>query len=387
MISRPLSRRSFLTAACSAAAWPLVTPVVLAAAPGENRLVVIVLRGGMDGLGVVQPYGDPNWTALRPRLAAPPGEGLADLDGFFGLAAPFAPLLPLWKTGELGFAHAVSTPYRHRRSHFDGQDLLENGGSDAGGQMTPARDGWLNRAIGLIPGATPETAMAVGRDRLLLLSGTAPAGSWSPSSALTLADDERQMLSRLYEGDPLFARALEGAEALSGAGGQGGRETGAALAAFAADQLNGRARIAAFSLGGWDTHRAQNRALAAPARQLCDAVLALKDGLGANWRQTAVLAVTEFGRTARENGSEGTDHGTGGAMLIAGGAVRGGRVLGRWPGLGEGALFEDRDLMPTDDVRRHCAWTLAGLFGLPRSSLERDVFPGLEMGGDPRLLG
>lgn len=382
-----LSRRGFLAAACSAAAWPLVTPVVLAEAPGENRLVVIVLRGGMDGLGVVQPYGDPAFAALRPRTAGLPGQGLVDLDGFFGLADLFAPLLPLWQAGELGFVHAVSTPYRHKRSHFDGQDLLENGGGDAGGQLTPARDGWLNRAIGLIPGARANYAMAVGRENLLLLSGAARTGAWSPVNELRLEEDERHLLSRLYDGDPLFARAFGGAQALSnGEGERARREDGATLAAFAAQRLTGPARIAAFSLGGWDTHRKQRSVLQRPAGQLCDALLTLKAGLGQAWSRTAVIAVTEFGRTARENGSAGTDHGTGGAMLLAGGAVRGGRVLGRWPGLGEGALFEDRDLLPTDDLRRHAAWALAGLFGLPRAALERDVFPGLDLGTDPGLL-
>ena len=387
MTGPAFSRRAFLGTACSLAASPLVTPVVFAAAPGETRLVVIILRGGMDGLGVVQPYGDAGLSSLRPSLGRRPGNGIADLDGFFGLADPFADLLPLWKAGELGFVHAVSTPYRNKRSHFDGQDFLENGGNNTDGQLTPARDGWLNRALSRIPGARADTAMAVGQDNLLLLNGDAPTGSWSPTNELSLEDDERRLLSLLYAGDPLFQKALEGAERLSGrTGDAAARETGKTLAQFTAEQLNGPSRIAAFSLGGWDTHKKQQNALLRPAKQLSEALLTLKSGLGRNWDRTAVIAMTEFGRTARENGSGGTDHGTGGAMVLAGGALRGGKVFGNWPGLGETALYQSRDLMPTDDVRRYAAWALAGTMGLDRSSLAEFVFPGVDLGSDPGIM-
>ena len=380
-----LNRRTFLGTACSAAASPLVTPVVFAAAPGENRLVMIVLRGGMDGMGIAAPRGDRALRALRPGLA---GQGMQDLDGFFALTEPFADLLPMWRAGELGFVHAVSTPYRNKRSHFDGQDFLENGGADPSGMMTSGRDGWLNRALARIPGAHADYAMAVGRDHLLLLDGDAPAGSWSPTNELNLEDDERKLLTRLYAGDPLFAAALGEADMLSQSGdmAQSRRENAATLAGFAAERLNGPSRIAAFSLGGWDTHRRQASALNRPAKQLVQALTTLKTKLGRNWDRTAVIAITEFGRTARENGSGGTDHGTGGAMVLAGGAVRGGKVFGQWPGLGERDLYQNRDLMPTDDLRRWAAWPLAALYGLPRSALEREVFPGVDLGSDPGLI-
>ncbi|MEM0923277.1 MAG: DUF1501 domain-containing protein [Pseudomonadota bacterium] len=385
-----LTRRSLLRAtlgtACSVAAHPLANPVVWAATPGENRLVVIVLRGAMDGIGVVQPYGDPAFARMRPSLASQ-GADLADLDGFFGLHRDFHPLLPLWQAGELGFVQAVSTPYRAKRSHFDGQDFLENGGSSPDGTMTRARDGWLNRALGLIPGATAQTAIAVGREHMILLDGALKAGAWSPTNQLLLKDDERQLLSLIYAGDPLFAEALSSAEGLSTLGPKSSRrETSQSMAGFAAEVLNGAGRIAAFSLTGWDTHRNQDRVFARIGKELVRAILTLKTDLGPNWDRTTVLAVTEFGRTARENGSAGTDHGTGGAMLLAGGAIRGGKVHGRWPGLGEGDLYEDRDLMPTDDLRRYCAWALAGQFGLAGSDLERTVFPGLDLGSDPGIL-
>ena len=378
-----MDRRTFLGAACSAAAWPIATPVVLASAPGERRLVVIVLRGGLDGIGMVQPYGDAEYLKLRPTIAEK--DQLKDLDGFYGLASAFSDLLPMWKAGELGFVSAVSTPYRSKRSHFGGQDVLENGGGRADGQLTASGDGWLNRALALIPGARAETAMAVGQEHMLLLHGSRPVGTWSPRNSLDLEDDERRLLSRMYENDPLFAKALAGANMFSDSGSVR-RETATTLAEFAAKRLNGPARIAAFSVGGWDTHRRQGRVITRPARALAAALAALKSGLGRNWDETAVLAVTEFGRTARENGSGGTDHGTGGMMIVAGGAVAGGKVHGTWPGLGEGRLFEDRDLMPTDDIRRWAGWMLAGQFGLDRSSLEKTVFPGVDLGANPGIL-
>ncbi|EPX79819.1 hypothetical protein Salmuc_02581 [Salipiger mucosus DSM 16094] len=175
-MSRDLSRRAFLTrtaaVGCSLAASPLVTPVTFAATPGENRLVVIILRGAMDGLGAVMPHGDPAWAGLRGRPDFDAKDGPTDLDGFFALNGALAPLLPLWRQGELSVAHAVSTPYRDKRSHFDGQDLLEAGIADLSQGLS--RDGWLNRMLSHYPGVGTETAYAVGRDSLSILSGDGP---------------------------------------------------------------------------------------------------------------------------------------------------------------------------------------------------------------------
>jgi uncharacterized protein (DUF1501 family) len=380
-----MDRRFFLKGlgvlGCSAAAHPMLTTLTLAATPGENRLVVIILRGAMDGLDVVQPRGDSGLAAARPGVLA---KG-ADLDGFYALHEGLSGLMPLWQAGELAFVHATSTPYRDKRSHFDGQDLLEAG---TGTDLVPAaqRDGWLNRLLTVLPGAQSETAWAVGREAMPILAGAAPAQNWAPDQDMALSPPARALLQHVYEADPLFHEASATAFDLAGME-EGEGKDAELLAGFVAERLRAEARIAAFSLTGWDTHKAQERAIRKPLDQLQRAVLRLKDGVGPDvWGKTVVLAMTEFGRTVRQNGSGGTDHGTGGAMLVAGGAVRGGQVLGQWPGLDEAALYDRRDLMPTSDVRDWAAQVIGGLYGIDRSVLESTVFPSLRMEAPPGLI-
>jgi uncharacterized protein (DUF1501 family) len=390
-----IGRRAFLIG-CSAAASPLLTRVSFAALPGENRLVVMLLRGAVDGLDLLRPVGDPALAGHRPGLLAPGAgpEGI-DLDGFFALHPALAGLMPLWEAGELGFAHAVATPYRHRRSHFQGQDLLENGSGAATGELTPDRHGWLNRAVGFLPGADTRTAVAIGTEPMLILEGPNPAGHWLPVARNALSAQAQLLLETVYAEDPLFAAAYAGAaelvreaEARAAAGGPGGRGGGRerSLGTFVAERLMREARIAAFSVGGWDTHRRQGEVLPPRLAALGQILLDLRAGLGRAWETTLVLGLTEFGRTVRENGSGGTDHGTGGALLLAGGALRGGRVFGRWPGLDEADLFEGRDLMPTGDLRAYAGAALAGLFGLDRAAIEGTVFPGLDLAAAPAIL-
>jgi uncharacterized protein (DUF1501 family) len=380
-----MERRFFLKGlsalGCSAAAHPLMTTLTLAATPGENRLVVIILRGAMDGLDVVQPRGDTGLAAARPGVLAP----ASDLDGFFALHEGLSGLMPLWQAGELAFVHATSTPYRDKRSHFDGQDLLEAG---TGSDLLPAaqRDGWLNRLLTVLPGAQSETAWAVGREAMPILAGGAPAQMWAPDQDMAISAPARALLEHVYEGDPLFHKASATAFDLAGMEEGEGQDTDL-IADFVAERLRAEARIAAFSLTGWDTHKGQARAIRKPLDRLQRAVLKLKEGVGSEvWGKTVVLAMTEFGRTVRQNGSGGTDHGTGGAMLVAGGAVRGGRIHGRWPGLDEADLYDRRDLMPTSDVRDWAAQAMAGLFGIDRATLEGTVFPGLKMEAPPGLI-
>lgn len=385
---RNLSRRAFLGRSaligCSVAASPLLTPVSFAAAPWDTRLVVIVLRGGMDGLDVVQPYGAPEFASLRADLKPGVKNGALDLDGFFALNPALAPLMPLWRQEELGFVHAVSTPYRDKRSHFDGQDLLEAGTPTLSG----VRDGWLNRMLGQLPGVEPRTAFAIGHGEMKVLEGPVDVADWAPDADLEISPQAMQLAELVMQDDPAFHAALNEAMMLTGSG--GGAERGkphVKVAEFAAEQLRGDTRVASFSINGWDTHRQQSRNLNGALGRLSDTILTLQSGVGAEvWGKTAIVAMTEFGRTVRINGTGGTDHGTGGAMVLAGGAIRGGRVLGDWPGLDEAELYDRRDLMPTGDVRAPAAWLMRGLAGLDSGSLERVVFPGLDMADDPGLL-
>jgi len=296
-----------------------------------------------------------------------------------------ASLMPLWHAQELGFVHAVSTPYRHKRSHFDGQDLLEAGTDALAGGV---RDGWLNRMLQEVPDIRADTAHAIGNSDIRVLDAAAPVADWAPEANLGLSPQALRLAELVIEDDPALHAALAEAEMLSvTASGQSpqGRAHNK-IAQFAASRLRGDARVAAFSLGGWDTHRRQDRALPRSLTALADTLLTLKSGLGPVWDKTAVVAMTEFGRTARENGTGGTDHGTAGLMIMAGGAVRGGRVYGRWPGLGSADLYDERDLMPTDDVRAPVAWIMRGMAGLSPATFEARVFPGLEMGSGANLL-
>ena len=394
----PFDRRSFLKAglagACSLAAHPLMSTVTFAAGRplGDHRLVVVILRGAMDGLDVLRPYGDPDFAGLRPSVIK--GGAGTDLDGFFTLHPALSDLVPLWAKGELGFVHAASSPYRDKRSHFDGQDMLE-GGTGMDVPVSEIRDGWLNRLLQSVPGLTAQTAYSVGISEMPILKGAAPFAAWAPEQSLDLSAASRLLLEKVYESDPLFhaasAQAMELSAPLAEADAQGKKPTGPfgddlALADFTAERLREETRIASFSIAGWDTHRGQASSITKPLQRLSQVIQRLHDQLGDTWGKTLLVAMTEFGRTARENGTQGTDHGTGGAMVLAGGALKGGRVMGDWPGLSEAALFERRDLMPTTDVRAWAGHALRGMYGFDKSLIEQVIFPGLILPRDPGLV-
>lgn len=390
-----LSRRTALSLLAAPAAGALVPRLAIAAAPTDRRFVLIVLRGALDGLAAVPPYFDPAYASLRAGLGptAPGGaEGALDLDGRFGMHPALAHLHAMYRAGEAAVVHAVATPYRER-SHFDAQDLLENGTTRARG----ADDGWLNRAIGLLGRSDTRLGLAVGQNVPLVLRGATPVGSWAPQNLPGLNPDFLGLLARLYERDaPLHAALAEAQRAHAMADGvlgdpkeMGGaaRGTGALPAAASAlGKLLAAAdgpRVATFEIGGWDTHAAQNARLAQMLKALDDSLAALREALGASWRRTAVAVITEFGRTAHRNGTGGTDHGTAGVAMLLGGAIDGGRVLGTWPGLAEDRLHQGRDLAPTTDLRAVLKGVLLAHLGIPRDGLERNVFPA---SGDARAM-
>lgn len=349
---------------------------------GERRLVVIVLRGAMDGLHAVVPYGDPDYAGLRGALALPePGRegGVHDLGGFFGLHPALRGMAELYRGGELLPVQAVAGPYR-TRSHFEGQDLLE------GGAEQRMNAGWLNRALAQMGGGNQRArrGLAVGVGLPLILRGPEPVGTWSPARPQRPHEELLGRMAELLHEDPVLGRGMR--EGLRGRGfastamgsadppGGGGFQL---LAAAAGRLLAARdgPRVAALEIGGWDTHVAQGNRMQPALAQLDGGVMALKRELGAAWAQTVVLCVTEFGRTARVNGNMGTDHGTGGAAFLAGGAVRGGRVLTDWPGLRADKLFEARDLQPTRDLRALAKGLLRDHLQLPPAALAA-AFPG-----------
>lgn len=356
--------------------------LALAAAGTEQRFVVVVLRGALDGLAAVVPYGDPALVRLRGELVPPTAgsaDGMLDLGGFYGLHPALAPLHTMYQAGNLLVAHAVAGDWRVR-SHFEAQDFLESG---ADRRLT---SGWLNRVVLALPEAAgvAGTAIAVGQSVPLLLRGPAPAGSWMPHALPEPGADLYAHVAALCAHDPLIGPAIASGlrergftdSVLAGAAPPRRRDAFPVLAGEAARLLAapGGPRIAALEIGGWDTHAAQTNRLAAPLAELAAGLAALRDGLGATWQQTVVLVMTEFGRTVRVNGTRGTDHGTGTVAFAIGGAVAGGRVLADWPGLTEGRLLDGRDLRPTTDLRAFAKGLLGPHLGLDAATLAR-VFP------------
>jgi uncharacterized protein (DUF1501 family) len=375
---------------------------------GQGRLVVILLRGAVDGLNVVVPYADPGYAAARPTIAlARPGAegGVLDLDGRFGLHPALAPLLPLWQQRRLAFVHAAGSPDT-TRSHFDAQDYMES--ATPGRKSTP--DGWLNRLLGALPAdgierAAPTRAVSVGPVLPRICAGRnaiATIASGSAATKATLLDRQPvgDAFAQLYAGDDKLAQAYQASqlahrEVMSSMAGEDlqhemqAADNGAPLpngfpddAARLAQLMrrDRRVQLAFLALGGWDTHANQGAAsgqLANRLQPLGRGLAALAQGLGPAFDETTVVVMSEFGRTVRQNGNGGTDHGHGNVMWLLGGRVAGGQVLGRWPGLSGDALYEGRDLAVTTDFRQVLAEVCTRHVGLPEARLS-DVFPGYE---------
>ncbi len=382
-----VDRRDILKIAGASAVAAALPRLVFAETPAKARLVLVILRGAVDGLALAAPYGDGNYRARRGELALDrPGSehGVLKLDGMFGLHPSMPELYRDFERKDALIVHATASPYR-QRSHFDGQDVLENGGAETG----LLQDGWLNRALGPLNGASgSEIALAVMHNTPLVLRGSHAVTSWAPSKLPDVDDDTVQRLADLYAEHEFFAvRLAQALKARSIAADmddmpelRGGARYMLTLMESTARFLKAEdgPRIAVLEAGGWDTHADQGGAagtLATRFAALDTALAALRDGLGEAWQSTVVAVVTEFGRTVQVNGTRGTDHGTATAAVLLGGAVNGGRVVSDWPGLGKHDLFEDRDLKPTIDLRSVFKAILVDHLRLPSRAVERDVFP------------
>jgi uncharacterized protein (DUF1501 family) len=430
---RTLKRREFLHAGAMALGGAFLTSRLAFArtGSGKSRFIFIVMRGALDGLAAAPSYGDPDYAGLRRELAikAPgsPG-GALPLDGFFGLHPGLTFLHDSYAARELVVFHAIASPYRER-SHFDGQDVLENGSPQAHAVQT----GWLNRALASLQsghGQPKELGVALGQNVPLVMRGPASVTSWSPSKLAALDEDTLERITDLYAGDPLLAARLADALAADAIADSVGAPMQAAAAetvahavtadmssagtghAGAADPAAGRAnmfpnqpllqrakpmrytelvraaagflrrddgpQVAVFDTTGWDTHANEGSAegqLAGRLAALDAGLRTLKDELGPIWADTAVLLATEFGRTAATNGTRGTDHGTATAAFLLGGAVQGGRVVADWPGLSARSLYQGRDLKPTTDLRSVLKGVLSEHLLVSSSALESSVFP------------
>jgi uncharacterized protein (DUF1501 family) len=396
------TRREALIGSGALFAWSQL-PRVARAAGRDPRLLVIVLRGALDGLGAVAPVGDPDWISLRGdrallRDGKPPA---LPLDSFFALNPAMPNLHRMYGARQAAIVHATATPYRER-SHFDGQDVLESGVARPGA----VDSGWLNRALATLesggrvnPGG--GRALGVGAVTPLVVRGRAPVMSWVPQRLLPASGDTLSRLLDLYKHtDERLAAALEARMRLVAMGGASVMDDPGAdnpslalqgiahVRAYFAEAAGTAARflarpdgprVGAMGFVGWDTHINEGAAsgqLANLLGALDGALAAIETNMGQAWRETAVAVITEFGRTARINGTAGTDHGTGTVAFLAGGAINGGRVIADWPGLKTTQLFEARDLRPTTDLRAVLKGLLRDHLRVEERLLADSVFPG-----------
>jgi uncharacterized protein (DUF1501 family) len=395
------TRRDMLLGSGALFAWAYM-PKLARAEGRDPRLLVVVLRGGLDGLAMVAPVGDPDWVKLRGEkgLALDGKSPALPLDSFFALNPAMPNLARLYRAHQATIVHATATPYRER-SHFDGQDVLESG-YDRPGHMD---SGWLNRALALLEAdgrINPQgaRALAVGPVTPLVVRGPAPVMSWVPQRLLPASEDTQARLLDLYlHTDAKLARALQGRRDLLELGRAGGIS---AVTAPADERIAGIARVrqyftdvavtaakylarpdgprvGAVGVSGWDTHineGATGGQLANLLGALDATIPAFEQNMGDAWKETVVVFITEFGRTARINGTDGTDHGTGTVAWIVGGALKGGRVIADWPGLKEADLYEERDLKATIDLRAVLKGVLQDHLRVDQRALAATVFPG-----------
>ena len=371
-----LPRRRLLALAGAGVLTTSLPGIAWGAAGTAKRLVFIIQRGAADGLALVPPVGDPALGALRGALLADAAPG-AKLNDMFALHAELGGTAAMFAAKEARIVHAVATAYRDR-SHFDGQNILESGGT----APYARKDGWLNRMLGLLP-AGEARAVGIAAAVPLALRGSHDAANYAPSRLPGIDEDLMMRLSLLYGGDaqlgPIWQQAVETRELAGDIGGNNGRN-GTQLGELAARLMAGDdgARVLMIETGGWDTHSQQARRLGVQARGLDALLVALKAGLGAHWGDTLVIVATEFGRTAAVNGTGGTDHGTASALfLLGGGLMGGGTVQADWPGLSARALYEGRDLRPTASLEGEVSAAIAAHYGLEGKAVKRALYPDL----------
>lgn len=385
-----MARRQLIHLSLLSGASALLPRISVAYAPTDARLVFIILRGAMDGLAAVAPYGDGNYQRVRAGLAlSSPGlsQGALKLDGLFALNPALTNLYAMYQNKELLVLHAVASAYRER-SHFDGQDLLENGSTLPHGAM----DGWLNRALNVMPAAkvqkTDQMALAFSQSLPLVMRGDQPVGSWAPSRLPGTDDDTLERIAALYATEPYFLSRFQSAIATDAIAGEAAKNmsgtptrnnslsTVAAAAGRMMRQHDGP-KVAVMESGGWDTHANQGTDQGQLYLRLADldkGIDILRKELDAVWSNTVVMVATEFGRTVAMNGSRGTDHGTASCAFLVGGAVNGGRVMTDWPSLSSSSLYQGRDLQPTMDLRSAFKGVLAAHMGVSEAALESRVF-------------
>jgi uncharacterized protein (DUF1501 family) len=380
------TRRAFLKGSSLAMFGVGAAPPWLAraagASSGKKILVAIFQRGAADGLNIVAPFGEPRYYELRPTLAIPATSAI-DLNGFFGLHPSLAPLKPIYDAKALAIVHATGSPDA-TRSHFDAQDYMEAGTPG----MKSTRDGWLNRALApQSPQSSPLRALALGPSLPRMLRGKNPAVAVN-----NLVDFQVRDAASAEMFESMYSRSAEGRDTFEAVrilkATQKENYTPAGGAAYPAGRFGQSMRqiaqlikagvgveVAFADIGGWDTHVNQAGQLANHLTELGQALAAFYRDLGDRMADVAVVTMSEFGRTARENGNRGTDHGHANVMFVLGGSIRGGAVLGDWPGLAPNQLYESRDLAVTTDFRDVLSELVSSHLGAPQIGA---VFPGYQ---------
>lgn len=385
------TKRDFLKGLCGCAglamAGTLYPGLAMANARTDKRFVVVILRGGMDGMAALAPYGDKNYKSIRGELALDP-EALLRVDPFFGLHPSLSAFAQMYKDGDMIAIPATATSYRER-SHFDAQNILELGSTVPYG----LKSGWMNRLVGAIDGQDDNLGLAMGQTLPATLRGDYQVSSWAPSNMKDSADDYLSLVEKVYAQDALFSKNLDKAldlqmktmDVLDENMNKAARKSRSPQAFLTMAKLAGKwlsdangPRIATLELGGWDTHVQQGTEggrMATNLKLFARGIESLKQELGPAWSKTVILAMTEFGRTARPNGNRGTDHGTASTTFLFGGALKGGRVVHQWPSLAEDDLYQNRDLRPTIDVRAIVKGVLADHFGISVAALNQKIYP------------